>query len=224
MKSIVSDIFNFYDEINNGKFKWIKSELESANIRILSDFINNRSNIEKFYNTYVVPNNPKVVICGINPGRLGAGKTGVPFLDFASLSKLISGIRKGDSEASARYFYSIVEHFGKEVFYSNFYVTNISWLGFCTNGKIPKNVNYYDLPEKVQDVIIDIFIEEMNLVNPTHIIPCSEQVLNTLSYLKRQKKISANIEIKLKHPYYCSIKTHTPVQYKNYIETLGELI
>ena len=78
------------------------------------------------------------VICGINPGRNGAGKTGVPFLDFNSLSQLLPNLKKEDSERSSQFFFEIVEHFGAKKFYETFYVTNISWLGFIKDNKKSK--------------------------------------------------------------------------------------
>lgn len=226
MQSIAPEIFRFHEEVSKGKYRWIKDKLDDEGIEILSEFRKNKNNIEAFYDKYVVPNNPKIVICGINPGRLGAGKTGVPFIDFTSLAKLIEGIDREDSEASAKFFYSIIDHFGKEKFYSNIYVTNISWLGFSTKSKPAKNVNYYNLPEDVKEVLFDNFIEEINLVEPTHILSCSNEVTNVLKKLKEQGKLKSSIDIsiKLNHPYYCSIKTNTEREFKKYIDTLVNLI
>lgn len=90
MRTIAEDYFDFYDI-----FKEKYSEnLKSRNIKILSDFIDNKKNIIEFHKKYVEPNSPKIVICGINPGWNGAGLTGIPFIDFASLSKMLQDIKE----------------------------------------------------------------------------------------------------------------------------------
>ena len=53
MKSIVGDILRFYDEIEHGKLKWVKARLQSVDIRIISDFLENVRWMELFYGKYV---------------------------------------------------------------------------------------------------------------------------------------------------------------------------
>jgi hypothetical protein len=71
-----NDFFEFYEVF---KFNFSK-ELEMLNIGVLSDFFDNKEVIFEFYRQYFKPNEPKIVLCGINPGRFGAGQTGIPFL------------------------------------------------------------------------------------------------------------------------------------------------
>ncbi|MBM4165393.1 MAG: DUF4918 family protein [Ignavibacteria bacterium] len=224
MVSYVDKIFQFYNEICEGKYFWMKERLEKENIFILDEFLINESFMRLFYDTYVVPHSPKIVICGINPGRKGAGKTGVPFLDLKSLSKLLNGLNKIEEERSAQFFYSIIENYGCKVFYSSFYVTNISCLGFIKKEKRYRNINYFDLPIEVQTIILEKFVDEMNLVKPLRIIPCSIDVEITLNELKQNDKINAIIENRLPHPYYCSIDRNKITQKQNYINTLNRFI
>ncbi len=63
---------------------------------------------------------PKTVLCRINPGRFGAAKTGVSFIDFTSLSQMIDGVNRDDSERSAKFFFDVVQEFGVKRFYQNF--------------------------------------------------------------------------------------------------------
>ncbi len=105
MNELINKYLKFINEIFSGELKGIHKILNEQKIYILDDFINNTDIITKFYEKYISPHNPKIVICGINPGRLGAGKTGIPFLDFSSADKLIDGIDRNDSEKSAQFFF-----------------------------------------------------------------------------------------------------------------------
>ena len=221
MKSIVRDILRFYDEIEHGKLRWINARLQSLDIRIITDFLENVRWMELFYGKYVEPFHPRVVICGINPGRFGSGKAGVPFLDFRALNELVGNTGRDDTEKSARFFFDVVRHFGPMQFYSTFYVTNVSWLGFLRNGR---NVNYYRLPGDIQTVILKKFCYEMDLVRPTHIIATSLEVAKTLHSLKDERNIAANIDLRLRHPRWCGIDRNYDEGFREYVEVLGRFI
>jgi hypothetical protein len=221
MKSIVRDILRFYAEIQHGKLKWVKSRLQSLDIRIISDFLENVLWMELFYGKYVEPFHPRAVICGINPGRFGSGKVGVPFLDFRALNELMGDTGRDDTEKSARFFLSVVKHFGPKTFYSTFYVTNISWLGFTRGGR---NINYYRLPEEIQAVILERFTYEMRLVKPTLIIATGLEVTKTLQALKEEGKITANVGLRLRHPRWCGIDRNYEAGLQEYINVLGSFV
>lgn len=197
----------------------INQLLKSGNISILDDFLNNWKNIETFYKEYYSDGIPKIVLCGINPGKNGAGKTGIPFSDFESISKLIQGIDRRDNERSATFFNEIVEHFGAKEFYKNFYVTNISWIGYEKDGK---NVNYYDLPESVQQIIYNIFKKEMDLIKPKYIISLGQSVQKSLNEIFDNKNI--DISNYLPHPNWCSFPSKKTYSKDKYINLLSELI
>ncbi len=221
MKSIVGDILRFYDQIEHGELSWIETRLQSLGIRIIADFLLNVQWMELFYRKYVEPFHPRVVICGINPGRFGSGKVGVPFLDFRALNELVGDTGRGDTEKSARFFYSVVKHFGPRRFYATFYVTNISWLGFLKNGR---NVNYYRLPRDIQAVIVKNFLYEMGLVRPTHIIATSLEVAKTLNSLKGEGNVTAEAGLRLPHPRWCGIDRNYDEGFREYVEVLGRFI
>ena len=197
MRTIAEEYFDFY-AIFTEKYS---GSLQSRNVKILSYFIDNKDNIIKFHKKYVEPNSPKIVICGINPGRNGAGLTGIPFIDFESLSKMIPDIKENDWEPSAKFFFSIIQEFGIEAFYRNFHVTNISWFGFSRINK-PKNVNYFDndISTEIATCLINKFVEEIELINPDYIIPLSKHVLYELESLKKKCRIRAEIGTRLNHP------------------------
>ncbi len=98
----------------------------------------------KFYGKYYSDDNRRVAILGINPGRFGAGLTGIPFTDPPKL-EFHCGIpndlpKKG--ELSADFIYRMIDRFGGlERFYAKFFISSVSPLGFTRDGK---NLNYYD--------------------------------------------------------------------------------
>lgn len=106
----------------------------------------------KFYND----ENPRHIILGINPGRFGAGSTGIPFTDTIRLSEkcglTISGIRT--FETSSAFIYEMIDAYdGTEKFYSDFYISAISPLGFTRAGKKKQvNFNYYDDKKLMQAI------------------------------------------------------------------------
>ena len=98
----------------------------------------------QFYHKYYHDSNPRFPIVGINPGRFGAGVTGIPFTDPIRLNDAcgISNNWPRKQELSSVFMYEMIEAFGGvKSFYSNFYITAISPLGFVKSGK---NINYYD--------------------------------------------------------------------------------
>lgn len=192
----------------------IEAKLKSSSISAINDFIDNWENILEFNRRYYGDQIPKTVICGINPGINGAGKTGVPFLDFKSLSQVIPDLTKQDSERSAQFFFDIVNHFGATEFYKTFYVTNISWVGF---NKENNNLNYFSLPDHAKKYVYDQFLREMAAVRPTTIISLSREVHTTLGELFGDE---VNTKIILPHPNYCAFPTNYPTQKKRYIEAL----
>jgi hypothetical protein len=145
---------------------------------------------------------------------MGAGKTGVPFMDFKSLSRLLPSLTKHDSERSAQVFFDIVEHFGADEFYQSFYVTNVSWLGFT---KDDNNLNYFSLPDRTKKYIYELFAREMSFVNPTTIIALGREVHTTLNELFGDE---VNTKIILPHPNYCAFPTNYQIQKNRYIEAL----
>jgi hypothetical protein len=99
---------------------------------------------EQFYPKFYSDNRPRAFIFGINPGRHGAGVTGIPFTDPIRLAEKC-GIANGfpkRGELSSEFVYAVIDAFGgPKAFYGRFHFTAISPLGFVRDGK---NLNYYD--------------------------------------------------------------------------------
>jgi hypothetical protein len=109
--------------------------------------------MDAFYRKFFADNNRRVFLIGINPGRFGAGVTGICFTDPVSLAGDcgISHELKGGRELSSDFVYRVTSAFGGAgEFYRQFYLTALSPVGFVKDGK---NLNYYDvkgLPEKLE--------------------------------------------------------------------------
>ena len=99
----------------------------------------------EFYHKYYHDSNERFICFGINPGRFGAGITGVPFTDPIRLAE-VCGIENDfekKAELSSRFIYDMIEAFGGSVkFYSKFYISAVSPLGYVRDGI---NLNYYDI-------------------------------------------------------------------------------
>lgn len=190
--------------------------LRGTDISVLNDFLDNWSVIKQFEKKFYADGYPRVVLCGINPSRLGAGKTGIPFIDFASLSKMMDDVNRDDAERPASFFFDVVQSFGVERFYQTFYVTNISWLGFTHNSR---NVNYYQLPVTVQKIVYEIFQWEMQQVAPTTIISLGGAVKETVDVLFGESDIET--DTLLPHPNYCAFPKNYERCKSEYIELLS---
>ena len=97
-----------------------------------------------FYQKFYADNQVRTFIFGINPGRFGAGVTGVPFTDPVRLEKacgIQNGFQKKPELSSVFVWQFIHAYGGPEAFCRDFYITSLSPLGFVKDGK---NINYYD--------------------------------------------------------------------------------
>lgn len=111
---------------------------------------------QKFYND----NASRKLIIGINPGRLGGGLTGIPFTDPIRLKTHcdIDSTLPQKPELSSDFIYRMIELFGGvNLFYSKFYFTSVSPLGFMMN---EKNLNYYDIRE-LQDALMPFIVRSL---------------------------------------------------------------
>ncbi|MBL7768344.1 MAG: DUF4918 family protein [Flavipsychrobacter sp.] len=102
--------------------------------------------ISTFFNRYYSDEQPRILLIGINPGRMGAGITGVNFTAPRQLSQFL-GIKHpwpDTSELSAEFIYDVILSYGgPAAFFGQFYLGSVSPIGFIRDGK---NLNYYDDP------------------------------------------------------------------------------
>lgn len=115
-----------------------------------------------FYEKYFNDNRDRIFVAGINPGRFGAGVTGVPFTGPKMLRE-VCGIEHpftSRAELSADFIYRWINVMGgPDAFYQDFYITSACPLGFTKNGK---NYNYYD-DKKLEKAIRPRIIENFNI-------------------------------------------------------------
>ncbi len=118
------------------------------NIRVMNPF-KNTSQINlitsRFYKKYYNDNRSRHMILGINPGRFGAGVTGVPFTDTKRLFEKcgIKAVALQTHEPSSVFIYDVIDAYGGvKKFYSNFYINSVCPLGFTFRNGKAKEVNY----------------------------------------------------------------------------------
>lgn len=130
------------------------------NIRLLNPFADNPRIMpitEQFYHKFYNDSNPRRMILGINPGRHGAGVTGIPFSDTKRLGEFcgINITEFKSHEPSSVFVYDVINAYGgARKFYRKFYINSICPLGFTlvgSNGR-EKNYNYYDSKELYEAV------------------------------------------------------------------------
>ncbi|MGD0340121.1 MAG: uracil-DNA glycosylase family protein, partial [Bacteroidales bacterium] len=141
-------------------------------ISVMNPFRNNpevMAVISQFYRKFYSDNRERHMILGINPGRFGAGVTGIPFTDTVRLKEkcglAIPGLKS--FETSSVFIYEIIEKYGGPgKFYGDFYISSVSPLGFTLTGKKGKetNFNYYDsrqLTGSIMDFVISSLKEQL---------------------------------------------------------------
>lgn len=105
---------------------------------------------EAFYRKYYNDNKGRKLILGINPGRFGAGVTGIPFTDPVRLEKncRIRNNFAKRGELSSEFIYTLIDKMGgPDHFYAHYYIGAVSPLGFVKDNK---NFNYYDSPQLIR--------------------------------------------------------------------------
>jgi len=147
-----------------------------------------------FYRKYYSDNNKRHLILGINPGRFGAGLTGVPFTDPKRLRSECNIDYDGSvtHEPSSVFVYEMINAYGgPAAFYSRFYIHSVCPLGFTATNKAGKevNYNYYDSKELttfVYDFIVQHIKKQIKMGIDTDVCFCfgtgsNEKFLRTLN-------------------------------------------
>jgi hypothetical protein len=120
--------------------------------------------VDLFYKKYFSDNKKRTLSFGINPGRFGAGVTGVNFTAPRQLKEncRIDHPFNDQSELSAEFIYEMIESSGGvKKFYSKNFISAICPLGFVKDGK---NLNYYDdksLLKKITPFIIECINKQL---------------------------------------------------------------
>lgn len=163
-----------------------------------------QNTIKTFYTKYYNDANPRTMLLGINPGRLGAGVTGISFTDPINL-EMHFGIKNDfqkKHELSSRFVYDVVTNAGgASVFYSKVFISSMCPLGFVKDGI---NINYYDdkaLMEQVWAYMKSELLKQLEFNINRDVVYSIGKGLN-FKYLKKiNEELGAFQEVKaLPHP------------------------
>jgi Domain of unknown function (DUF4918) len=147
MNTWAQNLIDFYTNLNPPKklpngITWLHPQQSGEVVEISTSFF------QKFFNDTA----PRRLLLGINPGRFGAGVTGVNFTAPKQLTH-DCGIEhhlRMQSELSAEFIYDVINGYGgPQKFYKHFFIGSVCPLGFVKGGK---NINYYDDKELLQTV------------------------------------------------------------------------
>jgi hypothetical protein len=231
LKNFAEKIISFYKDIDY-------SGSLPKGISIMNPFRENPDIlpvITQFYHRFYDDNNLRHLILGINPGRNGAGVTGIPFTDTKRLIEKcglsIAGLQT--FETSSVFVYEMIDAFGgTEKFYCNFYISSVSPLGFTSTGKNGKevNYNYYDsknLTDAVYDFIIASVEQQLDFGIKRDVCLClgTGKNFKFIQELNIKKKYFCKI-VPLEHPrYIMQYKSKQKMQYiSKYIAELSSLL
>lgn len=116
-----------------------------------------------FYSRYLSGSQSRLSIWGINPGRFGAGITGLAFTDPWALNHQLNipTSLDGRREPSAIFISAVIDAYGgAQAFYDDVLLTAFSPLGFVRSGV---NVNFYD-DAALQRAIVPFVAEHVDAV------------------------------------------------------------
>lgn len=185
---------------------------------------------DAFYDKLYSDTNSRRLILGINPGRLGAGQTGIPFTDTKRLYEYF-GLGNPDTlthEASSAFIYRMMDAYGgPSAFYSRFLISSVCPLGFVIqkNGK-SVNYNYYDSPalyKAVTPFIVEMMEKQLQWPVDRSVVYClgTGKNLKCLSEMNAKHRWFDRIE-SLEHPRY--IMQYKSSQVETYITKYLEVL
>ena len=159
-----------------------------------------------FFKKYFNDEGPRTLLLGINPGRFGAGATGINFTAPRQLTEYcnIEHHLKPQSELSAEFIYEVIGAYGGlERFYKRFFIGSVCPLGFVQGGK---NINYYDdkaLLQTVEPFIINNLQKLLGFAVRRQVCICigGEKNFKYLSKLNNQHRFFETI-IPVAHPRF----------------------
>jgi uracil DNA glycosylase superfamily protein len=157
-----------------------------------------------FYEKFYADSRSRTYIFGINPGRFGAGVTGVPFTDPIRLQEKcgIPNEWKKKAELSSIFIYELIAAYGGvEAFYGDFFFTALSPLGYT---KDDRNLNYYDdkeLLRSCEPFMLDCIRRQMSTIPTLSVCYCLGEGENYKQFTRLNKQYSFFEEIiPLPHP------------------------
>ena len=200
MKTLAQDLIKFYAHLAPPVLpKHIEILHPQPNLQVMDT-------VKRFFLKFYPDNKPRRLMLGINPGRFGAGITGVNFTAPRQLTQYC-GIDHGwgnGSELSAEFIYEMITAYGgASSFYSDYFIGAVCPLGFMRAGK---NINYYDdksLQQAVTPFITTSLKQQVKMGFQTDICFCigEEKNYKFLSALNEQHHYFRAI-VPLPHPRF----------------------
>ncbi|HVF81166.1 MAG TPA: uracil-DNA glycosylase family protein [Flavisolibacter sp.] len=201
MKTWAAHLYGFYTSLHpeqalvNG-VQWLYPQRNEEVLKVVQQFL------QKYFND----SNRRTLMLGINPGRFGAGVTGVNFTAAKQLTEVcgISHPFKPQSELSAEFIYAMIDTYGgPKKFYSRFFIGSVCPLGFVKGGK---NINYYDdkeLQQAVKPFIIESIEKQLTFPVDRSLCLCigGEKNYKALSKLNEEHRWFGRI-VPLPHPRF----------------------
>lgn len=181
--------------------------------QVLNPFMENPETttaMEAFYHKYYNDSNQRRFVIGINPGRHGAGVTGVPFTDTKRLES-VCGIEMKSAqthEVSSIFVYDMIEAYGgASLFYSHFYINSPFPLAIIRQTKDGSwvNANYYDdrfLFEMVKDFMIESLKKHIAIgLDTSEVFILGKKNADFISKLNKEAQLFDKMTV-LEHPRY----------------------
>lgn len=206
--SKAQDILTYYNELN-----FDRSFLD-ADLDVLNPFENAQPEqtlaLRQFYEKFYSDQKSRHLILGINPGRLGAGATGIPFTDTKRLQDPcgISFELFQTHEPSSVFVYEAIQAFGgPEIFYDKFFIGSVCPLGFVVKKKGKwVNFNYYDrtaFAQRISQYLLTQIQAQIELAghNERIIVFGTGKNLKFLQLLNKVHSFTPEL-IALEHPRY----------------------
>ena len=155
MKTWADHLFEFYTSLQPrqklpNNVQWLYPQRSEEVLQVVQTFL------QKYFND----TRKRKLFLGINPGRFGAGITGVNFTAARQLTEEC-GIEhpfKNQSELSAEFIYAMINAYGgPKEFYQHHFIGSVCPLGFVKGGK---NINYYD-DKELQAAVTPFIVESI---------------------------------------------------------------
>ena len=195
--------------------------------RVLNPFFDHPKTVEvmqAFYKKYYDDWQPRRFIIGINPGRHGAGITGIPFTDTKRLES-ICGIPMPSAhthEVSSVFIYDMIAAYGgAELFYRHFYINSPFPLAIIRQNRegVWLNANYYDekeLFEMVSEFMIASLKQHIALgLDCSQVYVLGKKNADFIRKLNKKTTLFDQIAV-LEHPRY--IQQYRSKERESYIK------
>tara|TARA_Y100001978_G_scaffold198431_1_gene210874 strand:+ start:686 stop:1372 length:687 start_codon:yes stop_codon:yes gene_type:complete len=201
-------ILKFYQKLH------IDEKLLPEKVRVMNPYQEENPEVERllqeYYSKFYSDHNPRGLILGINPGRLGAGQTGIPFTDTPALREHCQIETEIETrETSSEFVYKVVESYGgAQAFFGDWFIGAACPLGFLHFNEKGNwiNWNYYD-QEELYQAVKGYMIEQLRIQAELCGSPTKAVIWGTgknYKYLKALNKEAQIFEelIPLEHPRY----------------------